>query len=120
LALREETQKHAQAIQKANERKASAQETCQLSRNFLAAETKWMKGLEEHGGTCGTPHAVLNQVKEGRAKASQLVNRLCEAAALRSSLSLFDRPDRSEPGEKWPKGDYWLPGELYRLLHGRP
>src|SRR5262249_30139455 len=48
LALRDETQKHGMAIQKANERKASVQEACRLFKNFLAAETKFMKGIEEH------------------------------------------------------------------------
>ena len=53
LALRDETQKHGQAIQKASQREASVQEACPMFRNFLAAETRFIKGIEKIGPTCG-------------------------------------------------------------------
>ena len=81
MALRDETQKHGLAIQKANERKVPVQEACRLFKVFLAAETKFMKGIEEHGRTCGAPPEVLKQVKEGHAKASQIGKEVCDAAA---------------------------------------
>jgi hypothetical protein len=81
LTLRDETQKHGMAIQKANERKASVQEACRLFKNFLAAETKFMKGIEEHGRTCGAPPDLLKQMKESHAKAAQIGKDVCEAAA---------------------------------------
>ena len=81
LALRDEVQKNGQAIQKANEKKGTVQEACRLFRNYLAAEVKFMKGIEEHARTCGVPPDVLKQVKEGHAKASQIGKQVCEAAA---------------------------------------
>jgi hypothetical protein len=81
LALRDETQKYGIAIQKANERKAQVQEACRLFKNYLAAEVKFMKGIEEHSRTCGVPPEVLKQVKESHARASQIGKQVCDAAA---------------------------------------
>jgi hypothetical protein len=81
MALRDETQKHGLAIQKANERKVPVQEACRLFKVFLASETKFMKGIEEHGRTCGAPPEVLKQVKEGHVRASQIGKEVCDAAA---------------------------------------
>jgi hypothetical protein len=67
LALREETQRHEQAIQRATERRAPVQVACRLIREGVAVQTKFLKGLEEHGGTCGTPADELKLVKERRA-----------------------------------------------------
>jgi len=81
MALRDETHKHGLAIQKANERKAPAQEACRLFKSFLSAEAKFIKGLEEHGRTCGAPPDVIKQAKEGHVKVSQIGKNVCEAAA---------------------------------------
>jgi len=81
LALRDETQKYGMAIQKANERKATAQDACKLFRSYLSAELKFMKGIEEHSRTCGVPPEVLKQVKDSHAKASQIAKQVCDAAA---------------------------------------
>jgi hypothetical protein len=81
LALRDETQKYGMAIQKANERKATAQDACKLFRSYLSAELKFMKGIEEHSRTCGVPPEVLKQVKDSHAKASQIGKQVCDAAA---------------------------------------
>jgi hypothetical protein len=81
LALRDETQKHGQAIQKANEKKGTVQEACRLFKAYLGAEVKFMKGIEEHARTCGVPPEVLKQVKESHAKASQIGKQVCDAAA---------------------------------------
>jgi hypothetical protein len=67
LALREETNRHEQAIQRATERRAPVQVACRLVREGVAVETKFLKGLEEHGGTCGTPADELKVVKERHA-----------------------------------------------------
>ena len=81
VALRDETQKAGLAIQKANEHKASVQDACKLFRTFLSAETRFMKGIEENGATCGAPPDLIKQVKEGHAKASQIAKQVCDAAA---------------------------------------
>jgi hypothetical protein len=81
LSLRDETQKHGMAIQKANERKAPIQEACRLFRAYLSAELRFIKGIEENGRTCGVPPDVLKQVKDTHGKAAQIGKQVCEAAA---------------------------------------
>src|SRR5262245_10738996 len=81
LALRDETQKHGMAIQKANERKATVQDACQLFKTFLVAEAKFIRGLEDNSRTCGVPPDAIKQAKEGHAKAEQVAKQVCDAAA---------------------------------------
>jgi hypothetical protein len=79
--LRDETQKHGMAIQKANQRKASVQDACKLFRAYLSTEAKFIKGIEENSRICGIPPDVLKQVKDGHSKASQIGKQVCDAAA---------------------------------------
>jgi hypothetical protein len=124
LSLRDEVQKHSTAIQKANERKASAQEACKLFRNFLGAEARFIKSLEDNIRTCGVPDDAIKQTKEGHAKASQVGEQVCDAAAPRGArragtdpwdaLQDFQNPGRSETHEDNCKfcgntGDFGLP-----------
>jgi hypothetical protein len=102
LAMRDEVQKHGTAIQKANERKATVQEACKLFRNFLGAEAKFIKGLEENTRTCGVPDDAIKQANEGHDKAGQIGKEVCEAAAARSV-----RPS-GPTGDFWP-GGFWKP-----------
>jgi len=81
MSLRDETQKYGMAIQKANERKATVQEACKLFKNFLAAEAKFIKGLEDKSQTCGVPPDAIKQAKDGHAKAGQVGKQVCDAAA---------------------------------------
>jgi len=81
LTLRDETQKHGIAIQKANERKATVQEACKLFKTYLAAEAKFIRGLGDNSRTCGVPPDAIKQAKEGHAKAGQVGKQVCEAAA---------------------------------------
>jgi hypothetical protein len=81
LNTRDEAQKHGQALQAAGQKKASPEELCKLFKNFLASEIKMIKGLEEHGATCGAPPDVLKQVRANHSRASQVGKQVCEAAA---------------------------------------
>ena len=101
LATRDEVQKHGTAIQKANERKATVQEACKLFRNFLGAEAKFIKSLEENTRTCGVPGDAIKQAKEGHAKASQVGKQVCDAAG-------------QGPRPAGPTGDFWWLGEIER------
>jgi len=80
LTLRDETQKHGTAIQKANERRATIQEACKLFKTYLVAEAKLIKGLEDNSRTCGVPPDAIKQAKEGHAKAEQVGKQVCDAA----------------------------------------
>ena len=103
LALRDETQKHGVAIQKANERKATVQEACKLFRNFLSAEAKFIKSLEDNSRTCGVPPDAIKQANEGHSKASQTGKQVCDAA------TQDPRPPRGPTGDFWWSGDR-MPG----------
>jgi hypothetical protein len=81
VALRDETQKHGQALQAAGQKKAPPEELCKLFKAFLAAETKMVKGLEDQSATCGVPNEVLQQVRAGHIKAAQTSKQICEVAA---------------------------------------
>jgi hypothetical protein len=81
MSMRDEVQKYGTAIQKANERRATVQEACKLFRSFLAAETKFIKSLEENSRTCGVPGDAIKQAKEGHSKASENGKQVCDAAA---------------------------------------
>ena len=60
MTLRDETQKHGQALQAASQKKASAEELCKLFKVFLGAETKMLRGLEEQSTTCGVPPEAVS------------------------------------------------------------
>jgi hypothetical protein len=91
LALRDQTQRQERAIQKANQRKASVQETCPLYRIFIIKETQLIRGIEEIGRACGIPSDFLKQARENHAKDLEIGKDVCLAAAQK----------------KWPPGDYW-------------
>jgi hypothetical protein len=98
MSMRNEVQKHGTAIQKANERRAPVQEACKLFKNFLAAESKFIKSLEDNTRTCGVPADAIKQAKEGHAKAGQVGKQVCDAAALGS------RPTRRDPWDALREG----------------
>ena len=81
LALRDETQKNANAIQKASEKKAGPDVACKLFKTFLASEAKMIQGIETNAQLCGVPPDMPKQMKAGHAKAQQIGNQVCEAAA---------------------------------------
>jgi hypothetical protein len=80
LSSRDEVGKTGQALQAAGQRKAPPDEVCKLFKAFLAAETKMIKGLQEHSATCGVPSEVLKQVQDGHGKASEVSKKVCDAA----------------------------------------
>jgi hypothetical protein len=100
LSNRDEVAKHGQALQVAGQKKAPSEELCRLFKAFLAAESKMLKGLEEHSATCGVPPEVLNQVKDGHGKASQMGKRVCELAA-RPTIMPVPAPECF--ATKWPR-----------------
>jgi hypothetical protein len=103
LLLRDETAKHGQALQAGGRTKAPPEELCKLAKDFVAAETAMIKGLQEHGWTCSVPAGVIEQVKSGHGKSTQIAKQICAAAA-------------QGPRPATPIGDFWTPNELRRLF----
>lgn len=81
LALRDEVQKHATAIRRANERKESPVVACKLFRSFLSADSRMMKAVEQNGAQCGVPPGVSQEMKKGHANAQKVAKQVCDAAA---------------------------------------
>jgi hypothetical protein len=81
MSTRDDVNKHAQALQAAGQKKVPPDELCKLFKVFLSAESKMIKGLEEHSATCGVPVEVIKQVKAGYSKASQMGKQICDVAA---------------------------------------
>ena len=81
LALRDELQKHGEAIGQANDRKADVKVACRLFRVYIATEAKMLKAIEAHGAQCGVPQQIHQQVKGSHAKSQQIGKQVCDAAA---------------------------------------
>jgi hypothetical protein len=81
LAIRDELQKHAQAISTANDKRADVRVACGLFRKYLSSEAKMIKMLEADGPSCGASAHVLQQVRGSHAKAQQIGKQVCDAAA---------------------------------------
>jgi len=81
LALRDEVQKHGQAIEAANKRHATATDACKLFKAFLGSESKFIKSLDSNQQTCGVPPQAIQQAKASHVKAEQIGKQVCEAAA---------------------------------------
>jgi len=81
LTLRDGVQKHGQALQAANKRKAPIQQACQLFKNFISAEARMIRAIEKNGPGCGVPPDVAPQIKANHAQAAKAAKAVCEAAA---------------------------------------
>ena len=79
--LRDDAEKKGRAIKAANDRKAPAREACQLFGAFVAAQSKMLKYASENSTWCGIPPQVVENLKQGVAKMSEVRTRVCQAAA---------------------------------------
>jgi hypothetical protein len=80
-ALRGETEKRGKAIQEAGKHKVPPKEACRLFNSLMAAETKFIKFIDQNEKWCGIPPQVPKQIKEGHAKIKQIRDRVCQLAA---------------------------------------
>jgi hypothetical protein len=81
MAIRDELQKHGQAISTANDKKADVKVACGLFRKYIATEAKMIKMLEVDGPSCGAGPQVVQQVRSGHATATKIGKQVCDAAA---------------------------------------
>jgi len=79
--LRDETQKNADAIKAASERKAGPAEACTLFNTFSAAEEKMIKYAADNGVWCGIPGEVLTNLRKGHVQTTMIRTKVCHAAA---------------------------------------
>ena len=83
LSARDEAAKHGQALQAVSQKKEKppAEEVCKLFKAFVAAESKFLKSLEENSSTCGVPPDIIKQVKLSHNRSTQTTKNICDAAA---------------------------------------
>jgi hypothetical protein len=81
LIARDETAKHGQALAAASKKKPPPDEACKMFKAFVAAETKFLKTLEDNSSTCGVPPDVIKQVRTAHGRAMQTAKTVCDAAA---------------------------------------
>ena len=79
--LRDDTQHKGEAIQKASKNKASPQEACRLFTVYTAAEAKMVKYAADNASWCGIPPQVVQQMKQGHVKATEMRAKVCQIAA---------------------------------------
>jgi hypothetical protein len=80
LSVRDEWQKHGQAIETANKRKADVAAACVLFRRYIATEARLIMMLDADGPSCGVPAKVNQDVRASHAKAQQIGKQLCDRA----------------------------------------
>ena len=100
LSIRESLQKHGQAIEAANQKKADVKVACRLFRNYLSTEARMIKALDTNGPSCGVPPQINQQVRESHARASKIGKQVCDAAAhgpAQAGPSLSDALGASPP-----------------------
>jgi len=81
LKLRDETQKRADAIRAASERKAAPQEACGLFNAFAAAEMKMIKYAIDNAKSCGIPDELVVNMKKGHVRTTDIRTKVCQVAA---------------------------------------
>jgi hypothetical protein len=80
LRLRDDTQKKADAIKAASERKVGPAEACPLFNVFSAAEEKMIKYAVDNGVWCGIPAEVVTNMRKGHAQTVSIRTKVCQAA----------------------------------------
>jgi hypothetical protein len=80
LAIRDELQKHGEALSAANDKKADVKVACRLFKNYIATEAKMIQMLDADGPSCGVPLSVNERVRGSHGKAKQIGKQVCDAA----------------------------------------
>lgn len=80
VALRNDAEAKAKAIQSAGKRKAPPQEACKLIGAFSRAELKMIKYVEGNTKRCGIPPDASAQMRKGHANTEQLETKVCTIA----------------------------------------
>jgi hypothetical protein len=79
--LKADLEKKGEGLKTAGQRKASAQEVCQLLRRFTETEAKLIKFFEQKMVACQVPNQIVKQAKDGHVKAIAMRTQVCQVAA---------------------------------------
>jgi len=81
MPLRQEAEKRALAVREANSKHATPQEACKLIGRFSEAEAKVVKFVRDKGSACSIPGEVAKQMAANHEHTTELLKRVCTAAA---------------------------------------
>lgn len=81
ISLRDATAKRAAAIQAASQRKAPPQEACNLFKEMVASEAKFVKFAKDQGPWCGIPQQVVDQLGKNHEQTVKVRTQVCKVAA---------------------------------------
>jgi hypothetical protein len=78
--LRQDAERRAKLISAASERKASAQEACNLIKGYVAAEAKVVNYVTSKQTACNIPPEIPKQLKANQSRSQQMMKQVCQAA----------------------------------------
>jgi len=81
VKLRDDASKKANAIQRAQKHRVSPKEACHLFNVFSAAEQKLIKFAEKNATWCGIPPEIIQGMKKGHARTTEIRTKVCRVAA---------------------------------------
>jgi len=79
--LRDETEKHANAVMAAQKRKVPLPEACKYLTAFATSEEKLLKYAKANAASCGIPAQLIQQISAGYNNVSQARTKVCQMAA---------------------------------------
>ena len=110
VSVRADTEKAANAIKIAGDKKLPREEVCPLFQRFAAAEAKMLKFLTDNQRTCGVPLDAIKTVKTNHGRTLQMRTAVCSAAPRAAGPSLSDAlssPVMPDDNDKKPgRGTY--------------
>jgi hypothetical protein len=79
-SLRLEAEKRGRLIKAAGDRHAPADETCKLIGNYVQAELKMIRYVEQHAATCGIATQVSDRLRNGHRSTDAQLKKICSLA----------------------------------------
>ncbi len=79
--LRDDTEKHANAVMAAQKRKVPLPEACKYLTAFASSEEKLLKYAKDNASSCGIPAQLIQQISAGYANVSKARTKVCQMAA---------------------------------------
>jgi hypothetical protein len=103
LLLREEAEKISWLIKAASDRRAPAEEACQLIGDFGHAEIKMMNYIEANTARCGMPPRTAEPFRNSHRTTERIRTQVCSMAQRQPSVG---------PDKMLGPGDFWIDREF--------
>jgi hypothetical protein len=80
-SMRGDVEKQGKGLQDASKRKAQPPEVCGRLKNYVSAESRLIKYMQDRQQVCGFPDELIKRVQEGHGKAIEMRTKVCQVAA---------------------------------------